>query len=414
MSFKEKIIEELLEKGKGDRKWYEIFDMFKVSNISNKKKSDKVRGIYNRYVKENKNTQSPTRQTRQTKKSLSEIFPEILGEFDSVIQDTIDKMDYEEKVEERDEINPNKGLILKSRKQTAKGLWVEEWERPKDAPIEDIDIQEIINSLEFDIPVLNTKKIEPIKEQMISISDVHLGMSSEGNLFKMDWCLEEFYKRLDKVIEEALPNHHITLCVLGDYTDGFEGKTARGGHTLPQNMNDKEMLKHGVEGLVYLLDGIAKKSNVTCYFLTNSNHPGITDFSISYAMENICELRYSNVKFNTCEDFITPVRIVETDYLLTHGYDSEYLGRGLPRFLSPKEIGKIRTMKEHHNLKYPTLLRGDKHEFTDVDYVHFRDIMCPAFSSPSGWISVNFFSKNNGGFLTATYSPKPSYCFNRF
>ena len=395
MNIKQQLIDFLLKNGK-PKSWKKTYDLYPFlgKDLNNKKKSDKVRGIYRTLMKS-----SLSKDIIISNKSILENCP--------TVQEILN-----EKKDMKD------GLTLKSKWQNAAGVWLESYKVSEvESKKEEINYQEIINNLDYSIPKLPLQTTKPKNTtRLISITDIHLGMSSEGNIFNKEWCLKEYYKRLDEVIESIEIGEDIVLTVLGDFTDGLDGKTNRGKHKLPQNLNDEEMFEEGLKSLLYLLDRLSAKSNtVLTYFLTNSNHPGVTDHNISVAMENITPLRFSNCKWLTCKEFITPINVSGVDYLLTHGYDSKLMSRNTPRFYSDKEINKFRSIVDYYKLDKPTILRGDLHQFTHVDYDHFQDLLVPAFSSPSGWIAINFFSQNNGGFVTATYQDSvPSYTFHKF
>jgi UDP-2,3-diacylglucosamine pyrophosphatase LpxH len=382
---KQELINFLVKHGK-PKSWKKTYDLFPyLGEITNKQKSDYVRLLF---------------------KNITKMSSDLaLTPKESVPNDTT-------------KVPSN--LILKSRWQGPSGDWLESYKNIGiDSQEQKVSLQEIINNLDFkSIPVFkNTFKGEGSNnEKLICITDVHLGMSAEGNIFNKKWCLGEYYKRLNEVISKVERGDNVTLTVLGDFTDGLKGRTARGGHKLPQNLSDEEMFAEGLTSLVYLMDALSSISKkVTVYFLINSNHPGVTDHNISKSIEKFHRNRWKNINWVTCGDFITPVEISGHDYLLTHGYDDSLMMRGLPRFYADKEINKLRNITEHYNLNKPTILRGDLHQYTNVDYDYFQDIIVPAFSSPSGWISINFFSRNNGGFLIGTFNEqKPSYTLFKF
>lgn len=370
---KRKLVEYISENGKGELTWIELYDKFpfRGKKITKDQKGDSARKAFDNAIK------------RQNREALSK------------------------------EIDVN-GFELNSMWGNMENPQVS-YKRSK-GKINTEDLQEIINNLDFKVPPRHTKQLKEKGSQILAWTDQHVGMDAVGNIFKKEWTLKKCYANADELIRKAKKGTHVYLPCLGDFTDGLGGKTARGGHSLPQNMNDKEMFKNGLELLLYVIEGIAKKSNLTVYFLTNSNHPNVTDYNIGLAAQKIVELRHDNVTFHNCEDFITHAAIEGKDYLFSHGYDEGLMSRGFPRFLTGPHIEKIKNYIMFHKLDYPTLMRGDLHQFTDIDYEHFRDIIVPAFSSPSGWISINFFSNNHGGFVEGDFSDPDgvAYKFVRF
>lgn len=294
-------------------------------------------------------------------------------------------------------------MLLKSRwqVQTKKGVeWLESYKAGSEY-LNVTDIQSIINNA-FSIPVKfvskNIQNCKLTETQIINIADVHLGMDIKGDLFGLEWNKQEYYKRLDVVLQNVNPNANIIINQLGDFTDGLNGETTRGGHKLPQNMNSKETIQLGVESILYILDNI--DNPVTINWLTNSNHPGVIDYAIGYTLQHICLYRYNFVTFNLIEDFFYPIYVNGHAFLLVHGKDDKHMNRGLNRFLNDKEQNMIRNVIENKQLRNVTVLRSDLHQFSDVDYNNFRDIMTPSFANPSAWVQYNFGSSYKGGFTT--------------
>ena len=261
--------------------------------------------------------------------------------------------------------------------------------------------QQIIDEIEFKFPVLDYTPKETAEKYIITITDVHIGMSTKGSIYDLQWNLEELYDRLDSVITQCPENVDIELFVLGDYTDGMNKKTARGGHELQQNMNDKQMFKHGLEALTYLVNGLLIKSQgiVEVQWITNSNHPGVMDYIIGETFKRISAQRTDAIKVNILEAFLNGVKVDNKQFVLTHGYDEKFMKRGMPRFL--KDVQQLRLSNAMNNFEYkePIIIRGDQHQYSDIQYDNFRDIMCPALSPPSGWVSTNFMTNYKGGFL---------------
>lgn len=303
------------------------------------------------------------------------------------------------------------GLLLKSRwqVQTKEGI---EWLESYKAGSEYLDTKVIKSIIDeaFALPVKYISKnattawdIQRIcglkkETQIINLTDVHLGMDIGGDLFGLQWNKDEYYKRLNVLIQEINPTANIVLNQLGDFTDGINGETTRGGHKLPQNMNSKETIQLGVESILYILDQI--DNPVTINWLTNSNHPGVVDYAIGYTLKQICLYRYNYVTFNLIEDFFHLSMVNDIPFLLVHGKDDKHMNRGFGRFFSDKEQNLIKNLMLSKGLSYAYILRSDLHMFSDIEYENFRDIMTPSFANPSAWVQFNFGSNNKGGFTT--------------
>lgn len=296
-----------------------------------------------------------------------------------------------------DEVDTDKGFFIS---KVTKNPYGPDWiTYLKDFKITREEIADVIDNLE--IPKYKNVEREQVEytpiTTFINITDVHIGMSAENSLFDLEWGMAELYKRYDQIISDYYKGD-VKLNILGDYTDGINGFTARGGHKLKQNLNDKEKFRHGLESLIYLVSNLKCEGNISVNFLSNSNHPGFMDYAIGYAAKKILK----DYNFNLIEKFAFPIEIEGNIFLLTHGYDEEYMKNGWPRFLNEAQINGVRTIIDHYKSlgfrgEY-TVLRGDQHQYGDVHYNHFRDIMTPAFSNPSGWVQQNFYNKNKGGY----------------
>lgn len=255
---------------------------------------------------------------------------------------------------------------------------------------------------------LRRVKIRPIRKTTIpqphaiaiNIADVHVGMSTDGTLFDQEWCLTELYKRLDIILEHVPNDVDVYLNILGDYADGERGKTASNSHKLQQNMDDQEIFSHGVEALLFLTRNIHKKikGSLTVNMITNSNHPTVVDYNIARTLQYVWEQQDKEVKIRILDEVYNPIKMEDHYFILTHGKDRKFMKRGLPKFLGNQHILGIERLMDFHNIKRAVMLRGDLHQYVDVEYPKFRDIMTPSLAPPSGWISANFLSNDLGGF----------------
>ena len=275
------------------------------------------------------------------------------------------------------------------------------WLRYEKKKPESLDVESIIKGID-----LNSFKkathgiIETNETKIYCITDLHIGMSTRGSMYSQEWNKTELYKRLDTLISYIDTSKAIVINQLGDFTDGMRNKTARGGNDLVQNMNDKEQFETGLNAIMYVLKSIAQSGvSVKVNWVTNSNHPYVLDYLIGLAAKRLCAAQWDNVEFNVLEDFISITGQDGHNFALSHGYDEEFMKKGLPLFLSPEHRNRLIKFFAQKRVDNPILLRGDRHQYKDVANDYFRDIVVPAFSPPSGWISVNFMSNNAGGFL---------------
>lgn len=316
------------------------------------------------------------------------------------------------RAEEPRDIPDTSGLELKFVTTTPGGGAFVRHEKVSEKKLTRDDIREVLQ--ETAISPNKGKEWKPTKKkgftQILSLGDIHIGMANDGNIFNLKWNKKILFKRADKFLKSINSEASEVVFVFGgDMADGLKGMTNRGGHKLPQNMNDKEQLRASKDFVLYLFDNAVKatKAKVRAYFVTNSNHPGIIDLATAEIVAAVAPDRYKGqVDFNIEESFFGHFKVNGNDIIFTHGYDEELMKRGMPRFLRPQDIELIEKYMDHKNIKRAFLFRYDQHQSSHIVYNKFIDIMTPAFSNPSSWVTMNFSANYKGGFVSAKISGK--------
>ena len=119
-------------------------------------------------------------------------------------------------------------------------------------------------------------------------SDKHVGAltksdaiyDNEYNKVVFAERLHEVYYQIKKAVDQFGVFEDIYICDLGDSVDGWSGYTTRGGHQLPQNMNNKEVFKTFVYEHKNFFDNLLQSGMAVNYHTviqTCDNHGG--DFS---------------------------------------------------------------------------------------------------------------------------------------
>lgn len=243
------------------------------------------------------------------------------------------------------------------------------------------------------------------------ITDVHIGMSTEGGrnivpLYDGKWDKEELFRRLQLTVQHVVKHQkgdHLIIDELGDFMDGFDGKTTRKSNELPQNMNDKEAFEVGVEFKVALVEALLPYYNfIDCNSITSDNHAGVFGYFVNSTAKKIIEVKYGDkVCYNLLEKFINHYSIYEHTNVCTHGKEEESLKFGFKPMLDAKQAEKIdQYCKEHklYNGNDITFCKGDSHQFifdytTSNDFNYFN---YPAYSPPSNWVKTNFKNSKSG------------------
>lgn len=305
------------------------------------------------------------------------------------------------RAEEPKTLPDTEGLELKFMTKTPNGGAFVRYEPPK-LGMSNEDIKNLIKSF-IETPIIPIKewKREKGKEKILyTIGDVHVGMDSKDNIFGLDWNKEKLMERAD-VFLSHVEDAETMIVFGGDITDGLDGFTTRKRHKLPQNLNNKEQLEVAKDFVLKIIDGVSQKTNckIKVTWCSNSNHGGILDFAIGVILKEIAPRWGGQVSIVNQEKFIDAYEFFGTPILITHGYDEEYMPKGFGRYLGNSEINFVEKIIEHHNISKPILLRFDQHVWHSARQVRFTDILCPSFSSQSSWVSINFASDYQGGFM---------------
>ncbi len=242
------------------------------------------------------------------------------------------------------------------------------------------------------------------------ITDVHIAMSTEGGrntvpLYDTPWNRDIVISRLTETIEYVLSVKRgdvLYIDELGDFCDGLGGQTTRKGHSLPQNMSDKEAFELGVEFKIKLVENLLPfYSKIVCNNITSDNHSFLFGYFVNSTVKKILETKYSNVEYNIFERFMNHYSIGENTFVLSHGKEEESLKFGFKPFLDAKQAEKIdQYCKEHklYNGKTIEFSKGDSHlclfDYTTSNDFHYMNY--PAYSPPSNWVKTNFKNTKSG------------------
>lgn len=241
------------------------------------------------------------------------------------------------------------------------------------------------------------------------ISDVHIGMDVNGKdgdpLYDSVWDKNELLRRLKIVVIHCI-NHKksntIYIDDLGDFLDGLGGQTTRGGHPLPQNMNDKEAFDLALKFKLVLVESLLEHYEVIhLNNITNDNHAGVFGYFAASAIKQILETKYTNVHVNNVKRFIDHYKVDNHTFIISHGKDSEALKFGFKPVLDAKQAEKIDQYCKEHRLydgNFIEFSKGDSHQavYDDTTSNDFHYYNYPAFSPPSNWVKTNFKNSKSG------------------
>lgn len=287
-------------------------------------------------------------------------------------------------------------------------------------------------TINFDIESIVKKYIKPLKIKQkplktekdfdgLTFTDVHIGMNTnaEGRaMYATEWNADEVVKLAEEIIVttiEERESEKLFVDDLGDFFDGFNGQTTRGGHSLPQNMTNEECFDIGLQFKVMIADGLAPYySEIVFNNICNDNHAGAFGYFVNKAFKDIIELKHKNIKVNNHKQFINHYFVGRICFLITHGKDDKTLKFGFKPQLDSKGLEKIDQYCKQNNIYKDAELiifkKGDSHQClfdlcTSDDFFYFN---YPAASPSSEWVQNNF-KKGRRGFVNESYKGKKVY-----
>jgi hypothetical protein len=278
--------------------------------------------------------------------------------------------------------------------------------------VDEIDYESIVSKFLQDKPVIVKKEWKPGQTvDRLVWTDVHVGMDASRKglaLYAMDWNEKILMDRVHQMAAFVIANKssdNLIIDDLGDFMDGWNGETTRGGHKLPQNMTNEEAFEVGLKAKVTLVDILASHYNhITCNNICNDNHAGAIGYIVNSAFRHVVDRKHSNVNVVNHKKFINHYIIGNHGFIISHGKDDRNLKFGFKVQLDPRSIEKISQYIRHaqdiRSCEYVEFSKGDSHQMLfdysssdEFDYFNF-----PAFSPSSEWVQTNF-KKGRSGFV---------------
>jgi len=298
-------------------------------------------------------------------------------------------------------------------------------------PYYNIRFKEVAESevMNFDLEEIVKKHIKPVKVDSVYVpiikdendfdtltyTDVHIGMDTNPDnkaMYSEKWDRIHALASCDRMIKETINNQKSSTLIideLGDFLDGYNQQTTRGGHALPQNMSNEEAFDTALEFKMRLIDGLAPYyTSIMINNICNDNHAGSFGYFVNKAFKDICSVKYPEVEVNNYNKFINHYYMDNTCFVITHGKDDTSLKFGFKPHLDTKGIEKIdQYLKQNDVYKHASKIvfkKGDSHQAlfdmcsTD-DFFYFN---YPALSPSSMWVQNNF-KKGRRGFVLESF-----------
>ena len=237
----------------------------------------------------------------------------------------------------------DENLVLRSKWFNGKD-WCESY-RNMDTdpePLTKEDWKEILSELPSLTPIhINHNSETNNKTLIVWTSDKHIGSSIPSEaLYDRKYDEHIFHKRMASIYNEVISAFKlhgrfdkVILADLGDSLDGYNGFTTRGGHKLPQNLNNKEAARVHFFTHKWFYDKIITNdiaNKITILNVCNDNHSGDFGYHANFALQQYGELAWPNVEFINQEKFLDHIIIYNRAFIITHGKDKTNRKRGLP------------------------------------------------------------------------------------
>ena len=293
-----------------------------------------------------------------------------------------------------------------------------------------------VNCIDWDF-ILSDIKIESKEKEKEIIdngifdrfvyTDTHVGMNPNPDgysLYGGRWDETELMDRLAQLVEHIIKNKNSKILViddLGDFADGYDGKTVRREHDLPQNMDNQKMFDVGVKFKFQMFKMLEKHyEKIIFNNICRSNHSASFDYIINSCFKNMINLISPEVEINNYRKFINYYQIQDNIFIITHGKDDVALKTGFKPHLQGEDLNKINDFIDNNFLQKRDcrieFSKGDSHQLLldwsssdRFDYFNY-----PSIAPASSWVQTNFKKSISGCILfnyksTFDYEIKPLF-----
>lgn len=239
----------------------------------------------------------------------------------------------------------------------------------------------------------------------IYLSDLHVGAMVESDaLYENKYDKDVLRHRINYILTKLI--HYkdvygkfedIFIINLGDTLDGFNHQTTRGGHYLPQNLNNKEQFETYFSIMRSFFDSLVEldiTKNINFYSVGDSNHDGDLQYIVNRTLEVYLNSTYKNITTQVFNKFIGHYQYNDHTFILTHGKDKINMKHGLPFSLNDKTENYINDYIYQHDIRTPNihLIKGDLHQSATQFGKRFRYKNCMSMVGGTGWSITNFGS----------------------
>jgi hypothetical protein len=305
--------------------------------------------------------------------------------------------------------NKNNLNITKITTNPYGGQWITYEQKPNEETelflegIKDIILKDV-ETFDSEIPLDENNN----KSLLVYTSDKHIGAeTSTDSIYENKYNLAIFTDRLTLLMQNIKKQSQIfgvfknlVIFDLGDAVDGYNNQTTRGGHHLPQNMDNKSQFLGYFEAhrrffASLIASGVAH--NISFVGMANSNHGGDIDFMAMKTLEIWLNAKFPKIDTYISGKFIDHIKIDNHTIMYSHGKDKVDRNRGLPLNLDPKSEVFINDYIEYYNLTNNIhFIKGDLHQSNKNTAKKFRYRNVMSMYGSSSWSHHNFGNGKSG------------------
>ena len=288
---------------------------------------------------------------------------------------------------EKDEIKDLKAIIAKLAKR------------------QEVDIdkfREIVESTtkkEYkELPVNLNNQDNEYPDLIIWLSDLHIGAynAKYSSFIQLpSYDKSEIKARLTRIVESFTGQiyHSVYVVNLGDALDGFNKETTRGGHELPEILDNKEISEAFIECMMEFFSSLVSKvksDNYNYLSIGEANHDG--DFGWLNQKLLASYITRFNVRSYISNYPIDSFVIGKHSFLYCHGKESQNQSRQFPLTLNPNTELWFNNYIADKGIKneHIYVVKGDLHNYAYTTGKQFDYISVGSMYGSSNYIVANF------------------------
>ncbi len=257
-------------------------------------------------------------------------------------------------------------------------------------------------NIEFDLKIPIAHPDNPTDNTLlVYLSDMHIGADvSKYSIYSNEYNEKVVMHRMEQVINRIyelaieFKCSNIIVCNLGDSLDGYNAETTRGGHILPQNMDNKDQFKNFLQVMIELFSSLSTCGifqSIQYVVVDGGNHDGDVGYIANKALIASLEVLNPQIKSIIFDKFIDFFTVNKHTFILCHGKDAVDMFKNMPLTLNVKTENQINEFIDYNQLSGNIhFIKGDLHQSATTYGRRFRYKSVGSFFGSSAWMHKNF------------------------